>query len=114
MYLAIAVESKKHPKNQSDYRIWYLELNSTQEVVGVGVKDKDELLASLFESYQQTGKTNWRALKKGSEESTPIEVLDFIGKNSFENTHFGNLPTLAEFQTTINSLQMNLEMRSIA
>ncbi len=114
MFMAIAVETPKHPKNQNDYRVWYLELNSTSEVIGVGVKSKDELLQSIFEGHKKNGKSEWRAFKKGAESSTPIEMLDFIGKNSFENTHFGNLPTLAEFQGTINTLQMNLEMRSIA
>ncbi len=42
--LAVAVETKKHPKNQSDYRVWYLELDESGKVLGVGVKSKDELI----------------------------------------------------------------------
>ena len=114
MFMAIAVETKKHPKNQDDYKIWYLEINDLGEVIGVGVKTKEELIQSLFKSYRQSGKSNWRAFLKGSEQSHAIEVFDFITKEKFENTHFGNLPTLGEFQTTLDSLQMNLELRSIA
>lgn len=112
--LAVAVETKKHPKNQSEYRVWFLELDETGNVLGVGVKTKDELIKSLFASYKKNGTSNWRAFLKGNESSSAIEAYDFISKNMYENTHFGNLPTLSEFQHTLDSLQMNLQLRSIA
>ncbi len=112
--LAVAVETKKHPKNQCDYRVWFLELDNAGQVLGVGVKTKDELVKALFESYKKNGTSNWKAFLKGRESSCPIEAYDFISKNMHENTHFGNLPTLSEFQNTLDSLQMNLQLRSIA
>ncbi|MBL7666288.1 MAG: hypothetical protein JNM93_14230 [Bacteriovoracaceae bacterium] len=112
--LAIAVETKKHPKHQIDYKVWYLELDESGQVLGVGVKTKEDLIKSLFESYQKSGQSNWRAFLKGADSSCAIEAYDFISKNSQENTHFGNLPTLGEFQQTIDALQMNLQLRSIA
>lgn len=114
MYLAIAVETNRHPKNMNDYRVWYLDLDPAGNVLGIGVKDKNDVIQSLFASYQKTGKTNWRALTKENEVSKPIEAFDFISKNPNENTHFGNLPTLNEFQKTLDHLQMNLEVKSIA
>lgn len=114
MYLAVAVETSKHPSRKQDYKIWYLEVGTDGKVHGVGVKSKEELIASIFENYRLTGKTNWRCFQKEREESTAIEIYDFIAMNSNENTHFGNLPTLSEFQTTLDSLQANLELRSIA
>jgi hypothetical protein len=114
MFLAIAVESKHHPKNQNDYRVWYLEIDDAGQVVSVGVKTKEELVGNLFDNYRKTGKSNWRAFQKGAEKSTPIEVFDFVSMNMHENTHFGNLPTLSEFQTVLNTLQSRLELRSIA
>lgn len=114
MNMAIACETIKNPKGTSDYKIWYLELDESSRVVGVGVKTKDELINDLFKSVQKSGKSNWRAFKKGAEHSTQIEIIDFISKNIHENTHFGNLSSLSEFQATLESLQMNLELRSIA
>jgi hypothetical protein len=114
MYLAIAVETKQHPKNQNDYRVWYLEIDSSGQVVGVGVKGRQELVENLFENYRKTGKSNWRAFEKGAEKSRSIEIFDFVSMNMFENTHFGNLPTLSEFQTVLDTLQSRLELRSIA
>lgn len=114
MFMAIAVETFKHPEKRSDYRIWYLKINKFKEVVGVGVKSKKELIENLFEHYRLTGKSNWRVFKKHDESSSPIEIYDFISQNMHENTHFGNLPTLEEFQGTLNALQMKLELRSIA
>ncbi len=114
MFLAIAVESKQHPKQQQDYRVWYLEVDEAGQVVGVGVKSKQELVEHLFESYRRTGKSNWRAFRKGAEKSTPIEIFDFVSMNMHENTHFGNLPTISEFQTVLDTLQSRLELRSIA
>ncbi len=114
MFLAIAVESKLHPNHQNDYRVWYLEIDSSGQVIGVGVKTKKELVENLFENYRQHGKTNWRAFRKDQERSTPIEIFDFVSMNMHENTHFGQLPSLAEFQTVLNTLQSRLELRSIA
>ncbi|MBP9673890.1 MAG: hypothetical protein KBD63_02250 [Bacteriovoracaceae bacterium] len=114
MFIAIAVETCKHPKHQNDYKVWYLETNAQDQVVSIGVKSKDEVIQSLFKSYQKTGSSIWKAMLKGSEKTTPIEAYDFISRNVNENTHFGNLPTLSEFQKTLQYLEMNLELRSIA
>lgn len=114
MKLAVAVETKKHPNHKLDYKVWYLEIGPNGKVQGVGVKTREELINSIFENYHLTGKTNWRCFQKGKEESSPIEVYDFISINAFNNTHFGNLPTLSEFQNTLDALQTNLELRSIA
>lgn len=114
MNLAIAVESKQHPKNQNDYRVWYLEIDTNGHVVGVGVKSKQEMVENLFENYRKTGKSNWRAFQKGAERSTPVEIFDFVSMNMHDNTHFGNLPSLSEFQNVLDTLQSRLEFRSIA
>lgn len=114
MFLAIAVETKQHPKNQNDYKVWYLEIDGSGQVVSVGVKTKTELVEHLFDNYRKTGKSNWRAFKAQAEKSTPIEIYDFVSMNMFENTHFGNLPTLNEFQKVLDTLQSRLELRSIA
>lgn len=114
MFLAIAVESKQHPTNQNDYRVWYLEIDSHGQVINVGVKSKQQLVENLFENYRKTGKSHWRAFEKGAEKSRPVEIFDFVSMNMFENTHFGNLPTLSEFQTVLDTLESRLELRSIA
>ena len=114
MFLAIAVESKQHPKHQNDYRVWYLEVDSSGQVIGVGVKTKEEMVQNLFENYRKSGKSNWRAFQKGAEKSTPVEIFDFVSMNMHEITHFGNLPTLSEFQNVLDTLQSRLELRSIA
>ena len=114
MYLAVAVETSKHPNRKQDYKIWYLEVGTDGKVQGVGVKNREELIESIFTNYRQTGKTNWRCFQKEKECSTPIEIYDFIAMNSHENTHFGDLPSLSDFQLTLDSLQTNLELRSIA
>lgn len=114
MFLAIAVEAKSHPRNKQDYKIWYLEVATSGKVQAIGVKSRKELIESVFENFRQTGKTNWRCFQKEREESSAIEFFDFISMNSFENTHFGTLPTLKEFQKTLDALQANLELRSIA
>ena len=114
MFLAIAVENKQHPKNQNEYRVWFLEIDSSGQVVGVGVRTKTEIVENLFENYRRTGKSNWRAFQKGAEKSTPVEIFDFVSMNMHENTHFGNLPTLSEFQSVLDTLQSRLELRSIA
>lgn len=114
MYLAIAVETKQHPRSQNDYRVWYLEIDEGGQVVGVGVRSKQEMVEDLFKNYRKSGKSNWRAFQKGSERSTPVEIFDFVSMNMHENTHFGNLPSLSEFQTVLDTLQSRLELRSIA
>ncbi|MCT4642801.1 MAG: hypothetical protein N4A33_10960 [Bacteriovoracaceae bacterium] len=114
MYLAVAVETKVGPSRKQDYKIWYLEISGGGKVQSIGVKTKEELLASIFENYKLTKKTNWRCFQKDREKSTPIEIFDFIAMNAGQNTHFGNLPTLSEFQGTLHALQTNLELKSIA
>lgn len=114
MFMAIAVETMKHPDNRNDYKVWYLELNKFGDVVGVGVKPREELVKNLFENYRLKGESNWKAFLKGREHSVPIEIYDFIAQNSNENTHFGNLPTLSEFQDVLDQLRLNLEVRAIA
>lgn len=114
MNLAVCVEPNKHPEKKNDYKVWYLELDSRGKVVGINVKSREGLIKNVLENFHKTGKSNWRCFQKEREASTEIEVIDFIAMNSHENTHFGNLPTLSEFQTTLNSLQSGFELRSIA
>jgi len=114
MYLAVCVEPSKQPTQRHDYKIWYLEINSRGQMISVGVKSKEELIKSVLLNFEKTGKTNWRCFQKEKEASTEIEVFDFVAMNTFENTHFGNLPTLSEFQSTLDALQSNFELRSIA
>ena len=112
MNMAIAVEVNS--KDPEDYKVWYLEINPQGDVIGIGVKHKEELIQDLFQSYRASGKSHWRVFCQNAEESKAIEAYDFISKNSYENTHFGNLPTLNDFQKTLDSLQSHLELRSIA
>lgn len=114
MFMAVAVETPRHPLQKNNYKVWYLQLNDHGDVIGIGVKTREELVQNLFENFRKTGRSNWRAFLKNDDESKTVEVFDFIAQNSEENTHFGNLPTLSEFQQTINCLQMNLELRAIA
>lgn len=114
MNMVIAVETSKHPFNQDNYKVWYLELSKEGNVIGISTMYKEELIESVFENYRKYGKSNWRAFLKDRDHSTEIEIYDFIARNMHENTHFGNLPTLAEFQETLNSLQMGMEFKSIA
>ncbi len=114
MNMAIAVETSKHPLHQDNYMVWYLELSKEGDVIGIGKVTKEELMEDLFENYRKHGKSNWRAFLKDREESVEIEIYDFIARNIHENTHFGNLPTLAEFQETLNALQLGMELRSVA
>ena len=114
MNLAVCVEPNANPTQRQNYKIWYLELDSRGKVVGIGVKTKEELIKSVLENFSKTGKTNWRCFQKESDRSLEIEVFDFISMNSLENTHFGDLPTLSEFQSTLDALQSNFELQSIA
>ena len=112
MNLAVCVET--NPNQKQDYKIWYLELSSSGKVVGIGVKTKEQLILNVLDNFRKTGKTHWRCFQRESEKSYEIEVYDFISMNSLENTHFGDLPTLNEFQATLDALQSNFELQSIA
>ncbi len=114
MKMAVAVETYQHPERRSDYKVWYLNINRFNEVVGIGVMTREQLVKDVFREYQKTGNSNWRAFCRDAESSKEIEVFDFIAQNTFENTHFGNLPRLHEFQETLNQLQYNLELRAVA
>ena len=114
MYMAIAVETSRNPIKRTDYKVWFLELSNHGDVIGLGVKTREEVVQSLFRSIRRTGKSNWKAFAKNSDASKPIEIYDFISQSTYENTHFGSLPTLHEFQETLNRLQLNLELRPIA
>jgi len=114
MYMAIAAESSGHPARKSNYRVWYLEINKRGDVIGVGVKSKEELVESIFANYAETGDSCWRAFRRNFDHSTAIEIFDFISQNDHENTHFGELPTLSEFQGTLDALKMNFEFKAIA
>lgn len=113
-FLAIAVSPAPKSAPRSDYKIWYLELNDRKEVIGIGVKDREHVVKDLFDCYRKTGRSNWRAFKQGEEASTPIEIFDFIAHNLQENTHFGNLPTLSQFQHTIKMLELKFEIQQVA
>jgi hypothetical protein len=112
--LAVATELKTGALNQGDYKIWYLKINSFGEVFHIGTMTKEELIADIFKNFQKTGQTLWRAFLRDETQSSPIEIFDFIMQGMFENTHFGNLPTLSEFQKVLDYLELNLELRSIA
>ena len=114
MKMAVAVENLKHPKNRSNYRIWFLESDRFGNVVSIGALSKDELVADLFKNYRETGKSNWRAFLKTQENSVEIELFDFMAQGMFENTHFGDLPSLNEFQETLDLLQINIDVAPIA
>lgn len=115
MFMAIAVENpSKNPNKRDHYKVWYLELNDLKEVVDIGVLTKEDMVKNLFRHYQEDGESNWRAFIQDAEESRPIEIFDFISQNIYENTHFGNLPTLSEFQKTLDCLHMNFELKAIA
>ncbi len=112
MNIAICVEPKSNSK--TDYIIWYLKLNQFNEVYGIEVISKEDLIKDLFEHFSRTGKSNWRCFQKDQENSTPIEIFDFVSLNQFENTHFGNLPSLSEFQNVIDGLNLKFQFKRIA
>ena len=114
MFLAIAVESNKHPKNQNDYRVWYLELGASGDIHGIGVKSKDQVIESLFANYQKTESLTGRLSLKTQKHRHQLRYLILFRSNTFENTHFGNLPTLSEFQKTLDQLNMNFEIKPLA
>jgi len=114
MFMAVAAQTFKKESGTNDYRVWFLEMTSTGEVVGIGVMERKELVENVFKNFHNTGRTNWRSFAKGAVQSKPIEVYDFISQNPLENTHFGNLPTLNEFQKTLAQLEMNLEVSRMA
>ncbi len=110
--IAVAVDPQS--KNPDNYTIWYIEVGMTGRVKHVGSISKDELVENLFKQYHLSGETTWRVFRKESDKSTPIEITDFMSMNINENTHFGNLPLLNEFQKTLETLQFNLEIKKIA
>ena len=112
--LAVCVEPNKDPTEKHDYRVWYLEMDNDSNVTGIAVKTKSELIACIMLSIRTGQKPNWRCFQKDMESSTKIDLFDFIAMNTFQNTHFGQLPTLSEFQTTLNALENNFEMKAIA
>ena len=114
MKMAIAVETHKHPDNRGDYKVWYLLLNKNKEVIKLDVVSREQLIKDLMHNYRKFGKSNWRAFLKTQSESTPIDLTDFIAQNIHENTHFGNLPNLCEFQDLLDRLKMGMEIRAIA
>ena len=114
MYMAIAVQVPGHLSERENYRVWFLKFDEAGKLVHIGAKSREELIQSLFENYRKYGKSNWRAFCKDSEHSTPIEPYDFINLNMYENTHFGTLPTLAEFQATLNTLQEGIDLHQLA
>ena len=114
MYMAIAVENSHHPANQSNYRVWHLELDNSGSVVAIGAMTREELVKDLFQNYRSKGESNWRAFLQDREDSTVIELYDFISKNPNENTHFGNLPSLSEFQKTLSQLQLRMDLQPVA
>ena len=114
MKMAIAVETKKHPREKNNYRVWFLELDKRGQVISLGVKSREELLQDLMNDYRVYGGSKWKAFLKDHDESTPIELHDFIAQSMHNNTHFGNLPTLNEFQNTLDALGANLEIKSHA
>jgi len=114
MFMAIAVEPSKDLTKKTDYKVWYLEFNQFNEVICIGSLTREKLVQNIFSNFRKKGKTNWRAFLKEKEKSVEIEIFDFIAMELSKNTHFGELPTLSEFQETINYLQMNFEIQSIA
>ena len=114
MYMAVAVQVPQHPSERENYRVWYLRFDDAGKIVSIGAKTREELIQNLFHNYRKDGKSNWRAFCKDRERSTPIELYDFIDQNTFENTHFGNLPTLAEFQATLDVLHSDVDFRQLA
>jgi len=110
--IAIAVD--QNPSQKENYSIWYVEVSSTGRVKHVGSVSKDQLVESLFKQYHLNGTSYWRVFRKEEERSTPINLTDFMGMNMFENTHFGSLPDLSEFQKTLEALKCNLEIKKVA
>jgi hypothetical protein len=114
MFIAIAMESYTSETKQNDYKVWYLDVNDANRVTAIGVKTREEILENILSNLQQYKESCWRVFAKETSRSVPIELYDFISQNIHENTHFGNLPTLREFQGTLDQLQMNMELKSIA
>jgi len=110
-FMAIAVEPAKNPMKQENYRVWYLQLNDKKEVIGIAVKSREDLVHQLLHQYKKHGKSFWRAFLVGEPRSTAIELFDFIAMGQFQNTHFGNLPTIHEFQETLERLKVVNETR---
>lgn len=113
-YMAIAVETFVNSNNQKDYKVWYLELTPQGKVLGIKSLKREELIHQLMMQYQQFGKSKWRAFLKGREESTPIELFDFVAMSTEDNTHFGALPTLSEFQEVLDRLKIQFDFKQMA
>jgi len=109
-FMAIAVEPAKNLQEPENYRVWYLQLNSRKEVIGIAVKARKDLIHQLLHQYKQYGKSLWKAFLLGQSESTIIELFDFISMGQFQNTHFGVLPTIHEFQGTLDRLKSTREL----
>ncbi len=105
MYLAFAVEVNPHPRHQENYRVWFMRLNKYGKMTNIGIMSKKDLIQALFRSYREKGKSNWMALTKTSSQFSPIELIDFLAMSTHANTHFGELPTIAEFQKVLNQVQ---------
>ena len=110
--IAIAVD--QNPAQKDNYSIWYVEVSSTGRVKHVGSVTKEQLVENLFKQYHLNGSSNWRVFRKEQDRSTQINLTDFMGMNIHENTHFGNLPDLSEFQKTLEALKCNLEIKKVA
>lgn len=113
-FLIIACENFQTLEGKSDYKVWYLEMGPKGEVYDLKSKKREELIRSLMENHQRYGRSLWRAFLKEHEESISIDLFDFVAKNSESNTHFGNLPTIAELQETLKQLKVRLEVKSLA
>lgn len=96
MFLAIAVDTHQH---KNDYDIWFLEFDDFKQLKRIGQISREELIDELFQ------RKNWYALSKNDPEPKPIELVDFVSLNMFYNTHFGNLATVDEMQSTIDLLR---------
>jgi hypothetical protein len=113
-FLIIASENFTTIEGRTDYKVWYLEMGPKGEVYDLKSKKREELIMSIMENHQRYGRSLWRAFLQNHEESKQIDLYDFISKNTIENTHFGQLPTVHELQETLKHLKVRLEVKSLA
>lgn len=113
-FLIIACENFQNLEGKSDYKVWYLEVGPRGEIYDLKSKKREELISSLMENHQRYGRSLWRAFLKEQEESIPIDLFDFVARSTESNTHFGNLPTILELQTTLKQIKIRLEVKSLA
>lgn len=111
--LVVASEPKKNPTTEFDYRLWYCEINAMGNICSIRTKTCEELIESLFWQKNHLGESFWRVLRKGAENTDEITFSDFISINQFENTHFGNLPTLSEFERSIDVVKYELRNQCV-